>query len=655
MVNIDGKKRVIIERLEPQINNGTFSIKRVVGEKVIVTADIFTDGHDLISAELLYRHKSSSDWRYSPMTAVVNDEWTGSFEVRELGIYFYTVCGWVDYFSTWLVDFTKKFENGQEITVDLRIGMQHLQKMLEMAGEEDKAKIRYLTDMLNNPVDIKEIITILSGKEVKEMVAKYHDEAKVSQYPSELKVSVSRAKAAFSSWYEFFPRSFRTFGQCEKFLPEIQKMGFDVVYLPPIHPIGMTKRKGKNNSVVSLPEDPGSPWAIGSKEGGHKAIHPDLGTFEDFQNFIKAAERHNIEIAIDLAFQCSPDHPYEKQHPQWFKWRPDNTVQFAENPPKKYEDIIPLNFESDEWQNLWQELKSIVVFWIEKGIKIFRVDNPHTKPFVFWQWLISEIKNQFPDVIFLSEAFTKPKPMQRLAKLDFDQSYTYFTWRNTKYELEQYMTELTATELAEYMRPNFWPNTPDILPEYLQYGGRAAFIIRLVLAATLSSNYGIYGPAYELCINQAIENKEEYYNAEKYEIKKWDINQPGNIKALIERVNKCRNENPALQSTRNLKILKINNDAIISFCKATEDLSNVLIVLVNLDPYHRQSGVLQLPIHELGIEQTKPYLLHDLLSSDKYIWQGELNYIELDPQLAPAHILRLHKHLRRETDFDYFI
>jgi starch synthase (maltosyl-transferring) len=487
------------------------------------------------------------------------------------------------------------------------------------------------------------------------MVSKYSDKSKLTQYPLELPVHVSRSKALYSSWYEFFPRSFGSLEDCEKYLPEIQKMGFDVVYLPPIHPIGESKRKGKNNSTICLAGEPGSPWAIGSSNGGHKAIHPQLGKFDDFIKFVNRAKELEMEVALDLAFQCSPDHPYVKEHPQWFRWRPDNTVQFAENPPKRYEDILPLNFQTGDWQNLWQELKSVVVFWIELGISIFRVDNPHTKPFVFWQWLLSEIKNEYPEVIFLAEAFTRPKPMQRLAKIDFDQSYSYFTWRNTKYELEQYLTELTQTELAEYMRPNFWPNTPDILPQFLQYGGRAAFIIRLVLAATLSSNYGIYGPAFELCVNEAVEDKEEYLNSEKYEIKNWDISKPGNIKALIARINKCRRENPALQTTRNLKFLNINNDMIIGYYKVTEDMSNIIIVIVNLDPMHKQAGNIYLPLNQFEIEEDKTYLLNDLISNDKFIRQGSRNFVELDPHLVPAHIFRLQKRLKREYDFDYFM
>ncbi|MEN6383627.1 MAG: alpha-amylase family glycosyl hydrolase, partial [Phycisphaerales bacterium] len=516
-------------------------------------------------------------------------------------------------------------------------------------------KIKKIESALNEGNNINSILEAISSNEFKKILRKYPDKTHVYQFPCEMPVYVSRVKANFSSWYEFFPRSFGNFADCEKMLPEIKKMGFDVVYLPPIHPIGETKRKGKNNSVVCLEGEPGSPWAIGSSAGGHKSVHPQLGDLYDFKKFVKRANEYEIEVALDLAFQCSPDHPYVKEHPQWFRWRPDNTVQFAENPPKKYEDILPLNFETDDWQNLWNELKSVVVFWIEQGVSIFRVDNPHTKPFAFWQWLLTEIKREYPDTIFLSEAFTRPKPMQRLAKIGFDQSYSYFTWRNTKYEIEQYLTELTQTEQAEYMRPNFWPNTPDILPQYLQFGGRPAFIIRLVLAATLSSNYGIYGPAYELCVSEAVLDKEEYLNAEKYEIKNWDLNKSGNLKELMTVINKCRRENPALQSTRNLKFLHINNDMITGYYKATEDMSNVIIVIVNLDPYHKQAGNVELPIHEFGISENQTYLLNDLISNDKFIRQGSRNYIELDPHLVSVHIFRLQKRLRREYDFDYFM
>ncbi len=432
-------------------------------------------------------------------------------------------------------------------------------------------------------------------------------------------------------------------------------MGFDVLYLPPIHPIGKTNRKGKNNVPNCKLDDVGSPWAIGSEEGGHRSIHPALGTIDDFKDLINRAKDYGIEVAMDLAFQCSFDHPYLKEHPEWFKWRPDGTVQFAENPPKKYEDILPFNFESERWKDLWEELKSVVLFWIEKGIKIFRVDNPHTKPFLFWQWLIADIKRDYPDVIFLSEAFTRPKVMYRLAKIGFTQSYTYFAWRNTKWEIIDYLNVLTKTDVREYFRPNFWPNTPDILPELLQYGGRNAFMIRLVLAATLSSNYGIYGPAFELTLSEALSGKEEYLNSEKYELKEWDWDKEGNLKDFIARVNKIRKENPALQDTFNVEFCNVNNDNIVSYIKITEDCSNIILVVVNLDPYHTHSGWVYIPSSKLGIEPRQPYLVHDLLGDDKYIWQGGRNYVEINPYISPVYIFQIRKTLRRETDFDYFM
>jgi len=661
MVESEGQKRVIAEYVGPQIDGGCFPIKRVVGERIIVKAHIFSDGHNRIQAELLYRIEGAKRWKTSQMRLLANDEWIGSFEIAQLKDYYYKVRAWLDRFGTWREDLRRKLAAGQKLKVDLMIGSEILKQAGKRARGKDANKIKQWAKMLGQSKRPKRAIEVALSEELEKLVNKYPDKSNAVEYSIVLPVSVSRRKALFSSWYELFPRScgveskHGTFADCEQLLPDLQQLGFDVLYLPPIHPIGKTNRKGKNNSTVCESRDPGCPWAIGSSEGGHKAIHPELGNLKDFRRLVRCAEEHGIEVALDLAFQCSPDHPYVKEHPEWFRWRPDKTVQYAENPPKKYEDILPLNFETDNWKELWEELKSVVLFWIKQGVRIFRVDNPHTKPFAFWQWLITEIKKGSPDVIFLSEAFTRPKLMQRLAKLGFDQSYTYFTWRNTKFELEQWVTELTQTEVSEYLRPNFWPNTPDILPQYLQYGGRAAFIIRLILAATLSSNYGIYGPAFELCISDAIDGREEYLNAEKYEIKLWNRNQPGNIRAVVERVNKARRENPSLQITRNLRFYEIDNNLMMCYGKTTEDLSNITIMVVNLDPYHKQSGWLGLPLEELGIDPGQPYLLHDLLSNDKYIWQGHRNYLELDPRVMPAHILQVHKRLRRETDFDYFM
>ena len=453
-----------------------------------------------------------------------------------------------------------------------------------------------------------------------------------------------------------FPRSCGTFKDCAAILPEIAEMGFDVLYFPPIHPIGESFRKGKNNSRTAQPGEPGSPWAIGGKEGGHKSIHPDLGTLDDLRSLVEAAGRIGIDIALDLAYQCSPDHPYVKKHPEWFRHRPDGTIQYAENPPKKYEDIYPFEFESIRWRSLWEELKSIVEFWIEQGIRIFRVDNPHTKPFDFWEWMIRDLKKKHPDLIFLSEAFTRPNIMYRLAKLGFTQSYTYFTWRNTKKELTDYLTELTQTEVREFFRPNLWPNTPDILPEYLQYGGRAGFMIRLMLAATLGPSYGIYGAAFELCDDQPLApGKEEYGDSEKFEIKSWNLERPDSLRKLIARVNQIRSENPAFRANHNLRFHKVDNEQIIAFSKSTADLANQVLVVINLDPHHTQAGIVDLPLDELKIDHHQPFQVHDLLTDSRYLWHDQRNYVELNPQIVPANIFVIRRRVRTEHDFDYYM
>jgi starch synthase (maltosyl-transferring) len=578
-----------------------------------------------------------------------------------LGIYVYTITGWVDHFQTWRKDIKKKFEAGQDIKVDLLAGVELIAAAVNRAKGEEANALSEFAATIRKEKDQAEAVAVALSRGLAAFMEKYPDKTLATLYDKELRVTVERQQALFSAWYERFPRSCSpqpgkhgTFKDCEALLPEIARMGFDVLYLPPIHPIGKTNRKGKNNSPTVQPDDVGSPWAIGAKEGGHKAIHPQLGTFEDFQRLLEKARAHGLEIAMDLAYQCTPDHPYVKEHPEWFKKRPDGSIQYAENPPKKYQDIFPINFETENWQALWEELKSIVLFWSARGVRIFRVDNPHTKAFPFWEWMITSVKKEYPDTIFLSEAFTRPKVMYNLAKVGFSQSYTYFTWRNTKFELTQYLTQLLQGEAREFFRPNFWPNTPDILPEHLQYGGRPAFVIRLVLAATLSSNYGIYGPAFELCVSEALPGKEEYLNSEKFELKHWDWDAPGNLKDFIARINKIRRENPALQATWNLKFYEVDNEYILFYGKADEDLSNLILVAVNLDPYHTQAGWVKVPLDQLGIAPDQPYLVHELLSDDKYIWQGEKNYVQFDPKILPAHIFRIRKHLKRETDFDYY-
>jgi starch synthase (maltosyl-transferring) len=490
----------------------------------------------------------------------------------------------------------------------------------------------------------------------------YPDPEAVLRHEPPLAVEVERERARFSSWYELFPRSAAptpgvhgTFADCEARLPYIAAMGFDVVYLPPIHPIGLTERKGPNNRARASDTDVGSPWAIGSEAGGHKDVHPALGTLDDFRHLVARAEELGMEVAIDLALQCSPDHPYVRQHPEWFLHRPDGSIQYAENPPKKYQDIYPFNFECDAWRELWAELKSVVDFWIAQRVRIFRVDNPHTKPFAFWEWLIVEVRRAHPDVILLAEAFTRPGPMYRLAKLGFSQSYSYFTWRNTKAELTEYFTELNESPLAEFFRPNLWPNTPDILTEYLQFGGRAAFMVRLVLAATLGASYGIYGPAFELMEHVAREpGGEEYADSEKYELRHWDLERADSLRDFITRMNRIRLDNAPLQSNRKLKFHAINNDALIAYSKTSADGSHAVLVVVNLDPHHGQAGSVEVDLATLGLSAEQPFQAHDLLSGARYLWKGARNYVALDPERSPAQIFRIRHHVRSERDFDYF-
>jgi starch synthase (maltosyl-transferring) len=583
------RKRVVIENVKPEIDCGSFPIKRVVGEKVVVEADVFTDGHDAVSANLLYKAQNEKDWSEITMTFLENDRWRGEFIVEKIGTYYYTLEGWVDYFKTWQKDFKKKFEAGYDTKVELLIGADLVDNSLSIAPKTDRTRLKEISSILRGK-SVEEAVSVALGDELTMLMDKNPNKDSATRFEKELRVVVDRPRALFSAWYERFPKSTSslpgkhgTFKDLERLLPEITRMGFDVLYLPPIHPIGRTHRKGKNNSPVADPDDVGSPWAIGSEEGGHKCIHPQLGKMKDFESLVRKTLDLGMEVGMDLAFQCTPDHPYVKEHPEWFRKRPDGTIQYAENPPKKYEDIYPLNFETDDILGLWEELKSITVFWINKGVKIFRVDNPHTKAFPFWAWLIGDIKRDYPDVIFLSEAFTRPKVMYRLAKIGFTQSYTYFTWRNTKREFIDYLTELTHTEVSEFFRPNFWPNTPDILPEHLQIGGRPAFITRLVLAGTLSSNYGIYGPAFELLENEALTGKEEYLNSEKYEIREWDWNKEGNLRDLIAIFNGIRKENPALQLTRNLKFYQVDNEYLLFYGKSTDDLENIILVVVNRD------------------------------------------------------------------------
>ena len=602
----------MIESVRPEVDCGRYPVKRVVGEEVEVHADVFADGHDAVLAELLFRFHEEKEWKSVPMEFRHNDHWVASFRVEKLGRYQYTLRGWTDPFLTWQRDLKKRQDAGQDIGIDLEIGSGLLGSEIRDYDEAMKAP---------SPPPPPERMTT---------------------YEKTLEVVVDPVRARFSSWYEMFPRASRedgrhgTFRDLIELLPYVEEMGFDVLYLPPVHPIGTTARKGKNNAVGAGPGEVGSPWAIGGKEGGHKALHPELGSFADFELLVKEAKKRGIDIALDIAFQCSPDHPYVREHPRWFRRRPDGTVQYAENPPKKYQDIYPFEFETPEWKSLWQELRSVFEFWVSHGVRIFRVDNPHTKPFAFWEWAIAELKNRNPELIFLSEAFTRPRVMHRLAKLGFTQSYTYFTWRNSKSELIDYFTELSQHPSREYFRPNAWPNTPDILHETLQHGGRPAFIVRLVLASTLSASYGIYGPAFELMEHAAREpGGEEYLNSEKYELKRWDRARRDGLKDLVSRINKVRRENPALQSDWSLRFHPVDNGQMLAYSKSSGD--NLILTVLNLDPHHVQSGWIDFGAPGDAFD------LHDLLSGGSYAWSGGRNYVELNPHTLPAHVFRVHR------------
>ncbi|MBV5303168.1 MAG: alpha-1,4-glucan--maltose-1-phosphate maltosyltransferase [Chlorobium sp.] len=650
----DGRQRVVIENVSPELDGGKYPAKGVENGRVAVEADIFVDGADTITAGICCRAAGSIEWERSPMESMGNDRWKGSFRVGLPGAYEYTIEAQVDHFQTWKKGLIKKIDADQNVSLDLRIGALLVEKGAARANKADAQKLtRFVTQLcVDNTV---KATTAALDEQLSILMDRNPDTTCRTTYDKVLSLTVEQKKAGCSAWYEFFPRSWAsepgkhgTFNDCLRLLPMVAGMGFDVIYLPPIHPIGYTKRKGKNNALVAAPDEPGSCWAIGNSDGGHKAVHPELGTIEDFAAFVTAAEEAGISVALDIAFQCSPDHPYVQEHPQWFTWRPDGTVQFAENPPKRYEDILPINFESDDWKNLWIELKSIFLFWISKGVKIFRVDNPHTKAFPFWEWAIASIRAEHPETVFLAEAFTRPKLMARLAKIGYSQSYSYFTWRNTKDELQEYVTELTSSPLKHFMRANFWPNTPDILHEELQKGEREKFIIRLVLASTLSANYGMYGPAYELCEHLPVaEGKEEYLNSEKYEIRQWDLDRPGNIRAEITRINRIRKENSALQQTSNITFVRIESspgnehDKLMAYVKQSDEGSNIILTVVNLDPSRTQSGWLRFPLELFGLSHLHQFNVEDLLTGNHYQWNGEWNFVEINPRAMPAHIFRV--------------
>jgi starch synthase (maltosyl-transferring) len=656
--------RVIIEDVAPAINGGQFPIKRTEGESVEVSADLFAEGHDIIRAALKFRPLGSAEWQEVPLFPGPNDRWSASFVCGPMGRYEYQVEAWVDRFETWRDGFRKKVDAGQDVSSELLEGTQILSSAASRANPADAQFLAARARALQAQTPLASRIESALDPVLHDIMKRYPDRSRASRSEPALPLWVERERARFGAWYELFPRSCAdepgrhgTFADLERRLPYIASLGFDIVYLPPIHPIGKTHRKGRNNTLTPGPEDVGSPWAIGSPEGGHTAIHPALGSLADFDHLVSSAAALNLEIALDIAFQCSPDHPWVAQHPEWFRKRPDGSIQYAENPPKKYQDIYPLDFETPAWKSLWNALRDVFLFWIDHGVTIFRVDNPHTKAFPFWEWVIPEVQKIEPRAIFLSEAFTRPKLMKRLAKGGYTQSYTYFTWRNDKHGLTEYLTELTRSECAQYMRPNFFANTPDILHEYLQIGGRPAFIIRLVLAATLSATYGIYGPPFELCIGTPLKpGSEEYLDSEKYEIRRWDLDSPTSIKHLIARVNMIRRAHRALQFNHTLRFCHADNDHILAYTKTAPEGGHAILTVVNLDPFHKQAGFVHLPMEEMGLPSGHhvTYQVTDLLNGPTYLWTGPRNYVELNPAHVPAHIFLVESTIKSERDFDYY-
>jgi starch synthase (maltosyl-transferring) len=668
MKPIEGRKRVVIEEVSPQVDGGRYPAKRTLGDTVTVTAAIFGDGHDHVYARLLYRHASKDGWISTPLVPLPNDLWSATFTVDELGDWLFTIEAWVDHFDTWSADLKKRLaaqpslaapgssSESQDIPLALRSGELLLEQLAQRATGADRKLLADTAASLQKLAKSKaETYDYPLKSEIVAVAAQYPDPTLITRYKQELHLWVDRERARYSTWYELFPRSTSpepghhgTFTDVKALLPDIAAMGFDVLYMPPIHPIGTAYRKGRNNNVVSAKDDPGSPWAIGAKEGGHKSILAELGTLRDFDALVTAAREHGMELALDIAFQCSPDHPWVAEHPDWFNIRPDGSIQYAENPPKKYQDIYPLNFESPDWRGLWEALRDVFTYWIRRDVRIFRVDNPHTKALPFWEWCIGEIHKKYPDVIFLAEAFTRPHVMYSLAKAGFTQSYTYFTWRNTKDELEEYFEEITKPPVTDFFRPNLWPNTPDILHAALQNGGRPAFMQRLILAATLGANYGIYGPAFDLGENlPAKPGSEEYLNSEKYEIRQWDRSASTNLAPLITKVNQIRRDNPALQSDGSLHFHHVDNPNILCYSKSSG--SNRILVAINLDPAQEQAGWIDLDLKLLAIPHNENFEIEDLLTGVRYQWHDRSNYVALRPDVMPAHIFRLLQVPKDET------
>ena len=669
---ISKQPAAVIEAVTPLIEGGRYPIKRVVGEDLLVQADVFKDGHDIVTAVFKWRKVGDAHWFETAMTPLVNDRWEATCSLFENATYEYTIDAWGDTFRTWQHEFRKKFEaNLPDLTSETLEGAHFVADAAKRAvGTPDEERLTELAKKIETGTPA-EVDQIGHWTELEVLMATWPDRSMATEYKGAdgryPRVDVDRERAKFAAWYEFFPRSAEgkadsgsTFRDCIERIDDAKAMGFDVIYFPPIHPIGTSHRKGRNNSVQCEPGEPGVPYAIGNRHqncpngGGHRDIAPELGTFKDLEWLIKELHQRGMELAIDFAINSSPDHPYVIEHPEWFYKRPDGTIKYAENPPKKYEDVYPLNFHNENWEALWDELTDVILFWCSKNIRIFRVDNPHTKPVAFWEYLIGKVRSRYPDSIFLSEAFTRPKMMKVLAKAGFQQSYTYFTWRNSKQELIEYFTELTQTDMQEYFRGNLFTNTPDILPFYLQHGGRPAFMIRAALAATLSTVYGIYS-GFELCENAALPDREEYLDSEKYQFKGRDWNGPGNIKEWVTKLNLIRNENRALHEYNNLKFYPAESDHILFYGKSTPSRDNIILVAVNLDPYQTHSAYIHVPIEEFGFKPGETYQVHDLISGNRYLWQGSRNYIELNPHSQPAHVFRIRRWVSREQDFDYYL
>ena len=645
------QNRVAIERVWPEIDGGRFAVKRAVGDVLTVEADIYCDGHDKIAAALLLRRECESRWQEAPMRLMDNDRWRGDVPLRDNGRCYYTIIAWRDLFSSWREEISKKHGAGLAVDLEVEEGRIMIERALHGAQQRsepgDRHALRSLLKRYSDDPDGASRLEWLTSRETCDLMARVGERTNLTRHGRELEVWVDRRRAAFSAWYEMFPCSqsgdasrHGTFADVIRRIPYVRDLGFDVLYFTPIHPIGRTNRKGRNNSLNAQAGDAGSPYAIGSAEGGHDAIHPQLGTFADFERLVSEARAHDLEIALDFAIQCSPDHPWIKEHPEWFDWRPDGSIKFAENPPKKYEDIVNVHFYREAFPAIWYALRDTVLFWSERGVRIFRVDNPHTKPFPFWEWLIREVHGRFPDVIFLSEAFTRPKPMMRLAKLGFTQSYTYFTWRNTKHELTEYLAELTRGEAREYFRPNFFVNTPDINPYYLQTSGRPGFRVRLILAATLACNYGIYN-GFELCEGRPIPGKEEYLDSEKYEIRAWDWDRPGHVREDIRLINRLRRDHPALQQFQNLNFYNAWNDHILYYGKFTADKGDFVLVAVNLDPHSAHGCSFEVPLWEFGLPDAASIDVEDLVTGHRFTWTGKIQHMLLEPGIRPYAIWRL--------------